>query len=231
MREIIMWQLLKAEILYDRFRLLIVSVFCLTSLATIWFGVKWERNVSPMTMLILMISALVAVYAGEGSRVNNKRDRMHVSLPVPLKQIGFSHLLYPICVWIAILCLYEVSYFVLEVVSKAARPKLSLLHILTLTGLFLIVNAAVLLSRDLSKIFTHKSQQIMIYLTGYLLFIGALLPFYIITNFFGAFGENTRLQSLMSSLSESPPGFLVVGVVLSLTSVFVFVRRRSYVKS
>jgi hypothetical protein len=64
-----------------------------------------------------------------------------------------------------------------------------------------------------------------------LLFIGALLPFYIVTNFFGAFGENTRLQSFMSSLYESPSGFLLLGVGLSLTSLFVFMRRRSYVQS
>ena len=226
-----MWPLLKAEILYDRFRFLIVFVFCLTCLVTIWFGVKRERNVSPMTMEILFISALAAVYAGEGSRIYNKKDRMHVSLPISLRKTGFSHLIYPIFVWIAILILYEVSYFVLEIVSGVSRTKPSLLHILTLSGLFLIVSAAVLLSRDLSKIYTKKSAQMMIYLIGYLFYMGALLPFFIITNFFGAFGENTRLQSQMSSLSESPSVFLLLGIVLSFASVFVFMRRRSYVQS
>jgi hypothetical protein len=226
-----MWRLLKAEILYDGSRLLIVSLICLTCLVTIWFGVKWERNVSPMTMLILFISALTAVYAGEGSRIYNKRDRMHVSLPVSLWETGFSHLIYPIFVWITTLILYKVSYFVLAFISGTTRSKPSFLQILTLSGFFLIVNAAVLLSRDLSKIFTKKPLQIMIYMTGYLLFIGALLPFYIVTNFFGAFGENTRLQSYMSSLSESPSGFLLLGLGLSLISVFVFMRRRSFVQS
>jgi hypothetical protein len=226
-----MWRLLKAEILYDRFRLFIIFIFCLTSLVTIWFGVKWDRNVSPMTMLILFISALVAVYAGEGSRIQNKRDRMHVVLPLSLRKTGFSHVIYPIIVWIAILILYIVSYFVLDFISGATRTIPSPIQILTLSGLFLIVNAAVLLSRDLSKIFTKRSQQILIYMTGYLLFIGALLPFYIITNFFGAFGENTRIQSFISALSESPSGFLLLGVALSLTSVFAFIRRKSYVQS
>jgi hypothetical protein len=226
-----MWRLLKAEILYDRFRLFIIFIFCLTSLVTIWFGVKWDRNVSPMTMLILFISALVAVYAGEGSRIQNKRDRMHVVLPLSLRKTGFSHVIYPIIVWIAILILYIVSYFVLAFISGATRTIPSPIQILTLSGLFLIVNAAVLLSRDLSKIFTKRSQQILIYMTGYLLFIGALLPFYIITNFFGAFGENTRIQSFISALSESPSGFLLLGVALSLTSVFAFIRRKSYVQS
>jgi len=226
-----MWPLLRAEILYDRSRLLIVSLFCLTCFVTIWFGVKWERNVSPMTMLILFMSAIVAVYAGEASRIINKRDRMHVTLPVSLWETGFSHLIYPIFVWIVILILYKVSYFVLEFISGTKRAIPSSMQILTLSGLFLIVNATVLLSRDLSKIFTKKSQQIMIYMTGYMLFIGALLPFYIVSNFFGAFGENTRLQSFISSLYESPSRFLFLGVGLSLISMFVFMRRRSYVQS
>ena len=226
-----MWRLFKAEILYDRSRLLIVSLFCLTCFVTIWFGVKWERNVSPMTMLILFMSAIVAVYAGEQSRISNKRDRMHVALPVSLWETGFFHLIYPIFVWVTILILYIVSYFVLETISGVTRTKPSSIQILTLSSLFLIVNATVLLSRDLSKIFTKKPQQIMIYMTGYLLFIGALLPFYIVTNFFGAFGENTRLQSFMSALLESPSGFLLLGVALSLTSVVVFMRRRFYVQS
>jgi hypothetical protein len=210
---------------------LIVSIFCLASFVTIWFGVKWERNVSPMTMLILFISAFVAVYTGEGSRIFNKRDRMHVSLPVASVKIGFSHLIFPIFVWIALLILYMVCYFSLELISGVTRTKPSFLQILTLSGLFLIVNAAVLLTRDLSKIFTKKPQQIMIYMIGYLLFIGVLLPFYILTNFLGAFGEDTRLQSFLSSLSESPSGFLLLGIGLSLTSVLVFMRRRSYVQS
>ncbi len=226
-----MWRILKAEILYDRSRLAIVSVFCLTCLVTIWFGVKWERNVSPMTMLILFISALVAVYAGEQSRISNKRDRMHVTLPISVWETGFSHLIYPVCVWLVILLLDQISSIVLELLSGTARARPSFSQILTLSGLFLIVNAAVLLSRDLSRIFTKRSQQIIIYLIGYLLFLGALLPFYIVTNFFGAFGENTRLQSFISTLSETPAGFLLLGVGLSFLSSFVFLKRRSYVQS
>ena len=226
-----MWPLLKAEILYDRSRLVIVFIFSLVCLVTIWFGVKWERNVSPMMMLILFGSAIVAVYAGEWGRINNKRDRMHVSLPVSMWEIGFSHLIYPIFVWIAILILYKVSYYVLEFISGVSRTKSSFLQILTLSGLFLIVNATYFLCRDLSKTFTKTAHQIMIFMTWYLLLIGVLLPFYILTNFLGVFGEETPLQSILSSLSESPLGILLIGVCLSLTSLFVFMRRRSYVQS
>jgi hypothetical protein len=225
------WRILKAEILYDKSRLLTVSVFCLACFVTIWFGVKWERNVSPMTMLILFISALVAVYAGEQGRISNKRDRMHVSLPVSLWETGFSHLIYPVCVWMAILLLYRITSIALEFFSGTKRLQPSFSQILTLSGLFLIVNASVLLSRDLSRIFTKKFQQFIIYVTGYLLFIGALLHFYIVTNFFGVFGEGTPLQSLMIALSESPAGFLLLGVGLSLLSSLVFLKRRSYVQS
>ncbi len=226
-----MWRILKAEILYDRSRLLVVFMFCLMSLVTIWFGVKWERNVPPMTMLILFVSALVAAYAGEGGRIFYKRDRLHVSQPVSLWQIGLSHLCYPLLVWIFILIVFKGSYTVLSFISATTRTIPSLLQIITLSGLFLIISSTVLLARDLSNIFMKKSLQIIIYVIGYLLFIGALLPFYIVTNFFGAFGEQTRLQSFMRVLFESPSAFLILGAGLSVLSLFVFMRRNSYVQS
>lgn len=226
-----MWRVLKAEVLYDGSRLLVVLVFCLASLIAIWFGVKWERNVSPLTMLILLISALVAVYASEQHRINNKRDRLHVSLPLSLWATGFSHLIYPILIWTVILTLYQISYLFFEYISGTTRLKPSFLQILTLSGLFLIINAMALLSRDLSRMFTKKTLQIVIYMTWYLLFIGVLLPFYVLTNFLGIFGENTRLQSFLKSVFESPLGFLLLGVGLSVMSVFVFMRRKSYVRS
>lgn len=226
-----MWRILRAEISYDRSRLVLVFVFCLACLITIWFGVKWERNVPPMTVLILFVSSLVAVYAGEQGRIIYKRDRMHVALPVSLWKTGFSHLFYPAFVWGTALVLYEVSYFVLEFISSTTRVKLSFSQILVSSGLFFMVNAFVLLTRDLGKIVTKKSHRVLIYMIGYFLFIAALLPFYILTNFLGAFGENTRLQSFLSALSESPTGFILLGVCLSITSLFVFVKRKSYIQS
>jgi hypothetical protein len=226
-----MWPLLKAEFIYDRLRLLIVSFFCLVCLITIWFGVKWERNVSPMTMLILIISALVAVYEGEQVWINKKRDRLHVSLPISSWRVGFFHVVYPIIVWVAILILYEISYLILQLLSGNTRTKPSFLQVLTSSGLFLIINATVLLSRDMRTGSIKKSLHLIIFIFWILIFIVSLLPFYIVSNFMGIFGENMRLQIVLTALSESPVAFLSLGAVLSSASLFVFVKRRSYAGS
>ncbi len=70
---------------------------------------------------------------------------------------------------------------------------------LSLNGLILIVNSCYLLARDLRIAFDKK------YNRSYVDFLGAhlslaLLPFYIMTNSFGAFGENTPLQIYLNEM-------------------------------
>ncbi len=226
-----MWRILKAEISYDRLRVFVFFVFCAAVFLTIWFGVKWERNRIPMTLLMIMILSLSAVYAGEKKRVIQKRDHLHVLLPAKLWQIGITHLLYPI---IVLLCIYLLLFLSALVVQPFVRDPLTLpspLHILTLTGFVLIVNAVILLYRDLRMTLTKIHQRAFVFLLWVLVYIGALLPFYIITNFFGLFGENTPAQRFLAGLLESPAGFLLFGVFLSVVSLIVFMKRKSYVES
>ena len=75
--ENFMWRLIKAELNYDKNRILVVFVFCVICFITIWFGVKWERNRAPMTMLIMLVSTIMASYFGEAQRIAQKRDRYH----------------------------------------------------------------------------------------------------------------------------------------------------------
>lgn len=226
-----MWRILKAEITYDKLRIFIFFVFCTAVFLTIWFGVKWERNRIPMTLLMILILTLSAVYAGEKNRVIQKRDRLHVLLPTSLWNIGITHLLYPI---LLLLCIYFLLFLSALVVQPFIRDSLTMpshMHILTLTGLVLIVNSVILLHRDLRMTFTKKHQRFFVFLFWFLVYFGALLPFYVVTNFFGLFGENTPAQRFLTRLLESPAGFLFMGIFLSVISVIVFVKRKSYVES
>ena len=161
-----MWRILKAEICYDRLRVFVFFIVCAVVFLTIWFGVKWERNRVPMTLLMILILTLTAVYAGEKNRLIQKRDRLHVLLPATLWQIGITHLLYPI---IVLLCIYLVLFLSALVVQAFVRDSLTMpshLHILTLTGLVLIVNAVILLHRDLRMTFTKKYQRFFVLVSG-----------------------------------------------------------------
>jgi len=226
-----MWHILRAEIRYDKLRIGLFFFFCLAAFLAIWFGVRWERNRIPMTLLMILILTLSAVYAGEKNRTIQKRDRLHVLLPVTLWHIGLSHFLYPILILLGIYLLLILSALVVQTFISHSLTMPSHLHILTLTGLILIVNAVILLHRDLRMTFTKKHQRFFVFLFWFLVYFGALLPFYVITNFFGLFGENTPAQRFLTRLLESPSGFLLIGIFLSIISAIVFVNRKSYVES
>jgi hypothetical protein len=226
-----MWRILKAEISYDKVRIGLFFFFCLAAFLAIWFGVKWERNRIPMTLLMILILTLSAVYAGEKNRTMQKRDSLHVLLPATLWHIGMIHLLYPIIVLLCIYLLLFLSALVVQPFIKYSLTMPSFLHVLTLTGLVLIVNSVILLHRDLRMTFTKKHQRFFVFLFWLLVYFGALLPFYVITNFFGLFGENTPAQRFITRLLECPTGFLLIGIFLSIISVIVFVKRNSYVES
>jgi hypothetical protein len=134
------------------------------------------------------------------------------------------------------LIVLAIIYFVLMVSILTARPYAdyelnmpSLSHMLTLTGLVLFTNAVVLLHRDLRMTYTGKPQRFLIFLFWFVVYFGALVPFYVVTNFFGLFGENTRTQHFLVRLLETPSVFLLAGLLLSVLSFTVFVKRKSYV--
>jgi hypothetical protein len=225
------WYLLKAEISYDRLRINISTLFCAASFVSIWLGVKWERNRVPMTMLMVLVLSLLAVYAGEINRTAQKRDRLHVLLPISLWKIGISHLLYPIAVLFGIYVVYFLSALFVDPFSGRTLTLLSLSHMFTLTGLVLVINAVILLHRDLRMTFTKKHQRFVIFLFWFVVYCGVLLPFYVVTNFLGLFGEDTQVQNFLARLLESPGGFMAAGLLLSGLSFVVFVKRKSYIDS
>ena len=226
-----MWRILKLEMIYDRFRIGLFLVFCLLSFLTIWIGVRWERNRVPMIMLMVLVLSLMAVYAGEKNRTTQKRDRLHVLFPVSLWKIGLAHLLYPFCVLLIVYGLLFLSVLIARPFVDYRLTMPSIAHMLTLTGLVLIVNAVILLHRNLRMMFTRKPQRFLIFVFWFVVYFGALLPFYVVTNFFGVFGENTPAQNFLTRLLESPNGFMTAGLLLSLLSVAAFVKRKSYVDS
>jgi len=226
-----MWRIIRAELKYDRLRIGLFLIFCMVAFVTIWLGVKWERNRVPMIMLMVLVLSLSAVYAGEKNRIIQKRDRLHMMFPVSLWQIGMAHLLYPLLVLLII-------YFLLFVSVLAARPFVSYgltmpshAHMFTLTGLVLIVNAVILLNRDLRMTFAKKPQRFLIFVFWFVVYIGALIPFYVVTNFLGVFGEDTLAQNFLTRLLESPTGLMAAGLLLSVLSFVAFVKRKSYVDS
>jgi hypothetical protein len=142
-----------------------------------------------------------------------------------------AHLLYPLVVLSFVYFLLYSSFWIARPLVAYRLTLPSPANLLTSLGLVLIVNAAILLHRDLRVIFTRKPQRFFIFLFWFVVYIGALVPFYVVTNFFGLFGENTPSQNFLDRMLESPLGFLFGGFLLSALSFAVFVKRKSYVDS
>lgn len=226
-----MWHLIKAEMKYDRLRIGIYLFFCMAAFLTIWLGVKWERNRVPMIMLMVLVLSISAVYAGEKNRIIQRRDRLHASSPVSLWKVGMTHLLYPLFVLSFVYAALFLSVLLSRPLVSYDLAMPSLAHILTLTGLVLIVNGVILLQRDLRATFTRQPQRFLIFIFWFVVYTGALVPFYVVTDFFGLFGEDSPAQTFLTQLLELPAGFIAAGLLLSLASLLVFVKRKSYADS
>jgi hypothetical protein len=225
-----MWRILKAEIINDKLRIFLVYFFAIISFITIWYGVKWERNRAPLAMMMMVVATLILGFICEKKRIAQKRGRLYGALPISNQQIGVFHLIYPFFAWVSIGILYFLIYIILQNFSSKILTTPSWLQMITLNGLILIVNSCYLLARDLRIAFDKKYHRMFMSIFWVLIYLVALLPFYIMTNSFGAFGENTPLQIYLNEMSRSPIGINIVGLVLSLFSFYVFLHRKSYLE-
>ncbi len=225
-----MWRILKAEIINDKLRIVLVYTFSIIAFITIWYGVEWERNRAPLAMMIMVVTTLILGFICEKKRIAQKRSRLYGALPISIQKIGIFHLIYPFFAWLSIGILYFLIYIVLQNLIAKILTTPSGLQMLTLNGLILIVNSCYLLARDLRIAFDKKYHRKFMSIFWVLIYLMTLLPFYIMTNSFGAFGENTPLQIYLNQMSRSPIGINVVGLILSGFSLIIFLRRKSYLE-
>jgi hypothetical protein len=224
-----MWTLLISELKYDKSKIITFLIFFSICIVIIWYWVKWERNRAPMILLIMLISTVMAVFSTEQRRSLTKRDRLHFLLPVAVRKIGLAHIFYPLLIWIMILVFYVVLYVVFQTGTESRLTAPSLLQIGTLTGLIIILNAGALIYRDLKSMIHKKPQRILMLMIWIVFFVSLLLPFYVVTNFGGFFGEGTELQSFLMTLSESAILSNSLAVIISLVSIKIFISRISYI--
>jgi|GEM_PF-5220048 len=147
-----MWRILKAEIITDKLRIMLIYFCAIICFVITWFGVSLDRNRAPLAMLIMVAATL------------------------------------------------------------------------------LIVNACYLLTRDVRIVFDKKYHRMFTSIFWVLIYLAAILPFYIMTNMLGALGENTPLQLSLDEMSRSPIGINAVGLILSGSSYYAFLKRKSYLE-
>jgi len=226
-----MWKLVRAELIHGKERILSFTLIYLICIGISLTWVRWEQNRVSSLLLFMFLMPLAAAYGGEKWRSEQRRDRLHVLLPVSPVHIGLSHLILPLCLFIIMFGLYCVLFFIFKLLASDGLKGPTFLQVFAVAGLLLLVSASGLLYRDLNVFATKSYQRFCLQLFWWIMYIGALLPFYIVMNFAGWFGENTSLQNAIAGLGTRPHLLILPGIGLSLLSLCVFARRNSYVAS
>ena len=179
-----------------------------------------------------MLSALIVLsFAGEKKRSEQKLTRIHLALPIKLRQLGAVHLIYPVVLWIGILIVYYFFYFLACSFSSISLTIPSVQQMCTLNGLVLCVNALYLINRGILKTSNGNIKKFVCTFLWLCTYVATLLPFYMVINFAGVFGENTSLQVFMEELMNSPFWINFVGIALSVIGFTQFLRMRSYLEA
>ena len=101
-------------------------------------------------------------------------------------------------------------------------------QLLTMNGIILMLNGFIFLTRSINR--SGAKKQLLIRLLWAVALISTLLPFYVVTNTFGIFGENTPAQQNLTRWLQSPLSVNALGVCLYCFEYFIFLKRKSFLE-
>jgi hypothetical protein len=192
-------------------------------------GQSLEQSVPAYRSILMAAFAILWLY-----RIINhqkeKWDRFHVLLPIPLRVVSLARVLFMILFWLVIAGLFLFSNILVGGLTNTGTFGW---HLLTTTSFILMVNAGTFLQRDIYQIVKNKAVRLLIGIVwiGLLLFVYMLFALLIIpTSDFGSLDfirilfHKTLLTSLGSIL------FFIVGLVFTLLSCVLYVKRSHYLE-
>ena len=227
-----MWRIIKAE-LASRC-LLYVLVGNVLGLMTLLFLLRGDRalpaSVSVYRALVILVVIILFFYEVTQIMLLD-HTRIHVLLPVTIRSIAVSRLLFFFLVWLSIALVSSISTLIVAGLSLL-RP--TFLHMSALTGVFLWANALFHIQPDLDHLFSRQRCRIVlkavwsfILVFSYAALILMIMPM----------DELPVLYSIKGwiwhHLFSSIPGmllFILTGIGFSMLSVLVFEKRTDYAK-
>lgn len=229
-----MLRLLKAGFRYNRTILVLPFGLGLTGIvANIITG--WE-NVEidlPGVRSLMAVGTMGAYFYFLYIQVLEKRDRYHTMLPLSVREIGASRLLFLPCIWLSLVVLFFFG-------SSSVRPyrvDKIVWETLSLCGFVFIANAIFFINRDLSQFWYKKFQRgglmilyAFVIILGYILFyfiFAVSIPYFKFLRQIDPFKEN------FENISSSPFTALLLGLLgigFMGLSIVLFGRRNSYLE-
>jgi hypothetical protein len=228
-----MWQILKAEIIYNKIYLIIAYSIAIPTLigSKLWgWNIYQINSAQPQAILLthqmIFFSFIFPLIMGVTTdRRNSKRTRFFAQLVLPVRKSGIIYIATPLLFWISLVFIYWMLYLMAN--SECVNPHF-IWFTMTLTGFYCIVAASVLFY-DLNYCLKKKNQKLIVNILGPIVF-GGILFFYV----FSMLPAVTNLKPLnifMHSLSYSPLGsviLLFIGILMVAFGLVIFYHRKSY---
>jgi len=227
-----MLRLLKAEFIDNKYVLIIpYCLFLLPIIINITQG--WPTPEFDLRGIkMMMAGGIILIFLLRSTRfLKDKKDRLFILLPLSIRQIAITRLLFIVTVWLSFVLIYWLS----SLTIKSYHPNLVLWETLSLTGFILIVGAYPFLFRDISICFPGRYQRLALGIFNLIILIISYAVFYMLfaTNvpYFEFLRRLEPQQTEYAKISASPLGtiiFLLLGLGVSSASVYLFKYRKSY---
>lgn len=227
-----MWRILRAEICYNK---IIVGITCGIALFIIIVNSVrgWPNPTLNLrgTKAIMTVAVAVACFVSFLKFFKEKRERYLSILPLSIKEVGVSRLLFMGIVWLSLVLLFLIG-------SSTAQPYWVdniIWDTLSLTGFIMMINAYIFIHRDLTIRFQDRYQKLILmilysiliimgYLVWYLLFTVAI-PYF---KFLEPLNQFKKDFPNVSSVAIGAIFFNLCGIGLTVLSIFIFKNRKTY---
>ena len=228
-----MWKILKSDLVNNKFILIVpCGVVLFGMIINVVLG--WQNIEQDLPgVRTLMTSAIIVLLCFNFIKyIREKRVRLISTLPLSIKKIAISRLLYILTIWTTSLFLYWIC-------TSTARPyRIDIIFwdTIAVTGLILIANAFPYFVRDVNFCINEKYKMIIssilfvfIFLVGYLLIFIFNVNEYS-WNIFQPLLPIRKTLLIFSSVSIGAIFFILIGLGFSALNILTFERRKSYVE-
>ena len=227
-----MWKIIKADFKYQKFIFLIPYAVVLAAIiANVSQG--WRQYEHDMQGVRTVMASMTGIIFLSKSFIIAKEKRHRFITLLPLKQwtIALTRVLFIILIWLSFLVMYWLG----TAVIRPYRTDILIWDTLSFTGLVLLANAIILVYYDLLYTLANNKQKVILgFIFLSLVFIG-----YIVFFLFGVDEQSWNIfktlflpyKNYFSSFSSNYIGAgvsLSIGFIMTILSVIVFKRRKTY---
>jgi len=224
-----MWQLLKTEFEYDRFVLgICLSLVILISLVFLTLGGSEIEKSVPAYRAVLICSIAIIWLNTLVKLQREKRECIQMRMPIHIRTIGLSRLLYLFIIWMIIAGLF---FIVNLTVKGSALDPTDVTAIVSMTGIVFIANGLTFLQKDLRYLFTGKHAKFILSVLFFILICIAYFVFVLSVMSFEVRPSFDSLRMGLRSLFFSGWGaacLMGLGIGFSLLDLWVFRNRKMY---